>query len=219
MGEASETIQHMCVQTKLLDALFEAIVAPYNHFNFKQPPFESKLCSELIPVQMYLYVCIQRILVNNQDTMQYFSSQYTRTWHSVEERRQEAWRNLLVDQCEDGYGAAVLLGLLFKSSRRILIRLVDDELLERFRSLIMKCGPDPRLINLFASTCWVEGRPVQLFQEACVRKLWMVEASRYTVGATFHESTTEVLTKGLQLPYFYPYRSKPFPSAAFVFLT
>jgi hypothetical protein len=206
-GEVNPAIQNLCVETKLLDALFEAIVAPYNYYFFKKAPFEvSKYCEELIPVQMYLYVCIQRILIHNQDSMEYFSSRFTRTWHSTELRSQEAWRNLLVDQCEDGYGAAVLLGLLFKSSRRILTRIVDDDLLERFRALIRKCGPDPRLISLFASTCYVEGKPVQMFQEACVRKLWMVEADRYAIAATFHESKPDVLKKALTDPYFYPYR-------------
>lgn len=67
-----------------------------------------------------------------------------------------------MDQCEDGFGATVLLALLFKSSSRILHKIVNDDLLERFKSLIKKCGPHARLIRLFASTCWVENRPVGL---------------------------------------------------------
>jgi len=206
-GEINDDVQNLCIETKLLDALFEAVVAPYNQCFFKKPPFETPVTNHLpAAVQKYLYVCIQRILLSNQDSMEYFSSRFVRIWRSSTQREREPWRNLLVDQCEDGFGATVLLALLFKSSSRILHKIVNDDLLERFRSLIKKCGPHPRLISLFASTCWVEGRPVQSFQEACVRKLWMHEEDRYSIAATFHESTIEVLKEGLQDPYFYPYR-------------
>jgi hypothetical protein len=206
-GEVNQSIQKLCVETKLLDAIFDAILAPYNQCFYTEPPFETAPRSKLVPVQMYFYLCIQRILVNNHDSMEYFSSRFSRVWRSEDNRQSEAWRNLLVEQCEDGFGATVLLGLLFKSSRQILTKLVNDDLLDRFRSLIKKCGPDPRLISLFASTCWVEGRPVQSFQEACVRKLWMHEEDRYTIAATFHESSVDVVKRGLEeQSYFYPYK-------------
>jgi hypothetical protein len=113
-------------------------------------------------------------------------------------------------QGEDGFGATVFLAQLFRSSSTILKKLVNDDLLERFKLLIKKCGPQGRLINLFASTCFVEGRPMRGFQEACVRKLWMNPLDRYNIAVTFHETTAEAVVKAyaghspLRFPYGLP---------------
>jgi len=152
-------------------------------------------------------------------------------------RELELWRNLLVDQvglfwlrknwlrrclfdlapresfvsrlsqAEDGCGAIVLLAQLFKSSSFILMKLVNDDLMERFKTLIKKCGPEVRLINIFASMCFAEGRPMRGFQEACARKLWMRPLDRYNFGVTFHETTVEKVqdafrgSEHLRFPY------------------
>jgi hypothetical protein len=138
--------------------------------------------------------------------MEYFSTRLINVWTSPALRERKPWQKVLVDQCEDGYGATVLLALLFTSSRLILHKIVNDGLLEGFKGLIKKCGPHPRLIRLFASTCWVEGRPVKAFQEACVRKLWMVEEDRYAVGVTFHEMQLDVFKQNMPPTLKYPYR-------------
>ena len=101
-------------------------------------------------------------MTDNHDAMTYFIHRTFRIWRSESSRELEPSRNPLLDQCEDGFGATVLLALLFKSSKFILHKIVNDDLLERFKALIAKCGPHPRLIRLFASTCWVENRPVFL---------------------------------------------------------
>lgn len=58
----------------------------------------------------------------------------------------------------------MLLSRLFRSSLTILKRLVNDQMLDAFKLLIKRCGPESRLINLFTSICFVEGRPVRAFQ-------------------------------------------------------
>jgi hypothetical protein len=119
----------------------------------------------------------------------------------------ESFVSRCLPQAEDGFGAIVLLAQLFKSSSFILMKLVNDDLMERFKSLIKKCGPEVRLINIFASMCFVEGRPMRGFQEACARKLWMRPLDRYNFGVTFHETTVEKLqdafrgSEHLRFPY------------------
>jgi hypothetical protein len=95
-----------------------------------------------------------------------------------EKRESGLWRNLIVEQAEDALGATVTLSKLFQNSKAILKKLVNDKLLEKFRNLIVVCGPEPRLINLFKSICFVEGHPVRANQEACIRKLWINDPDR-----------------------------------------
>ena len=62
----------MCVETKLLDALFEAALAPYNRQLFERGPnlpgpFDTEVSAELPgATQKYIYVCIQRICSDNE---------------------------------------------------------------------------------------------------------------------------------------------------------
>ena len=102
-------------------------------------------------------------------------------------RRWGLWRNIIIGQGEDSLGATVTLGQLLKSSEAIAKKLVINDLIDRFKGLIAKCGPELRLINIFGALCFVEGRPSKANQEMCVRKLWMNPADRYAFGATFHE--------------------------------
>lgn len=70
-GQVCSEVQNICVETKLLDVLFEAAIAPYNQCFFRaspEGPFDSIVTSQLpAAVQKYLYACIQvcyRFLVN-----------------------------------------------------------------------------------------------------------------------------------------------------------
>ena len=125
--------------------------------------------------------------------MDYLARKKTRFWKTREERTTQDWSTLIVMQGEDGFGATVLLGRLFAASQAILKKLVNDKLLEAFQALIKKCGPQPRLINLFASICFVEGAPVRVFQEACCRKLWMNVPDRYKYVKVTNKRTNESL--------------------------
>jgi hypothetical protein len=111
------------------------------------------------------------------------------------------------------YGATVLLNILLAGSGAILKRLVNDSLLDRFKDLIKKIGPMPRLINLFASVCFVENRPVRQFQEQCCRKLWLNPHDRYSIGCTLHEminmSDAEMAEAVNKAGGYYPYGEAP----------
>jgi hypothetical protein len=102
-------------------------------------------------------------------------------------RESELWRNIIIDQGEDSLGATVTLGQLLRSSESIVNKLVNNELMDRFKNLVAKCGPELRFINLFTAICYVEGKPSRANQEMCVRKLWMNIPDRYAFGVTFHE--------------------------------
>lgn len=203
-GEPSVTNQMCCYESKLLDALFECTLAPYNRVFWRidsgKGPFTSKAAKRgPAAIQKLLFVCLERIIADNQTIIGYFSQRSTRVWKGPTERTSDLWRNLTVEQSDDESGAAVLLSLLFSTSAEVLGRLVDDDLLERFKVLIKTCGPHRRLINLFASVCFVESAPVRAVQEACIRKLWLSETDRYDVMATFHElPDATVVSKALK---------------------
>jgi len=65
--------------------------------------------------------------------------------------------------------------------------LVDKPMIEKFRDLLRRCGPEVRLVNVFAAVCFVEGHPERMNQEMCLELLWTNLEHRYRFGVTFHE--------------------------------
>jgi hypothetical protein len=71
-GEVNPKIQTLCLQTKLLDALFAAALAPYNRQHFERGagvlgPFASPVTSvQPAATQKFIYLCIQRICFGNE---------------------------------------------------------------------------------------------------------------------------------------------------------
>jgi hypothetical protein len=208
-GDADTRLQKVAFEVKLFDAVFEAALAPYNHAALmgKSSPFDSSDNNEAImAVQKFLYVTIQRIVRSNLLGQDYFARRTSRVWRHItptigadgiseeeedlEEisRHSELWRNIIIDQGEDSLGATVTLGQLLRSSESIVNKLVNNELMDRFKNLVAKCGPELKFINLFTSICYVEGKPSRANQEMCVRKLWMNIPDRYAFGVTFHEN-------------------------------
>jgi hypothetical protein len=107
--------------------------------------------------------------------------------HKEVVRRWEPWRNIIIGQGEESMGATVTLGQLLSSTEQIVKKLVNNELIDRFKNLAVKCGPEVRLVSLFSAVCHIEGQPSRANQEMCVRKLWMNPPDRYAFGVTFHE--------------------------------
>ena len=234
-GEPDLFVQKLCVDVKLLDALFEAALSPYNYSKQalqSSRPFDDPLLKVLPKaIQKFLYVAVQRSLAGNVRSQEYFAKRKSRVWRLVNggnlsadvivedwqeeeaaaaietqgaDMRSEAqftvrrpmdmgsrgwdlWRNILISQGEDSLGGTVTLGQLLEASGAIVKQLVNNELLERFKGLVMKCGPELRLINLFKAICKVEGTPSRANQEMCVRKLYMVPRDRYNFGASIAE--------------------------------
>ena len=210
-GEPNGPMQRVAVDCKVMDAVFDAAVASYNRALWRQRPFEAAPFAEHPrAVQKFLYVAVQRCLHNNRGGQAYFAARAARSWYSPggggggesqaaagrapaapplgpAVRQWVLWRDLVIAQGEDALGATVTLSNLLAASGAIVKKLVNNELLERFKGLVAKCGPEPRLLNLFTATCFVEGRPSSTNQEMCLRKLWMTVADRYAFGATFHE--------------------------------
>ena len=68
-------------------------------------------------VQKLLFVCVQRRLVGNDLATDYFARRSGLAWVGRTPNRgpkHESWSSLLVLQAEDGFGATVLLGQIFK---------------------------------------------------------------------------------------------------------
>ena len=290
-GDPNAKNQKLALDMKLMDAVFEATLAPYNRFR-QAHPFDAPPGSGMPKaVQKFLFVVLQRMCHGNKQALLYISKQTIRTWHSAEAiakpvasaapaavaagdtrakvnsdgaavtydeekqlyycgrsfglgekgaggdsvgvcldyangfrcpacktltakggsdltallkatfddetRASTLWLECLIAQGEDPTGATVTLGKLFSASQLILDKVFGPELLARFVSLVLKCGPEPRLVALFKCICFVEGRPVRANQEQCVRSMWMVEEDRYNVGATFHEIDTAEAWKAL----------------------
>jgi hypothetical protein len=102
---------------------------------------------------------------------------------------------------EDPLGATVTLGQLLSSSKEIVKKLVNPTMIKTFRTLVRRCGPEPRLINIFTAVCFVEGRPEHANQELCLQLLWLDPWDRYGFGATFHECPgAKVVSISLSLP-------------------
>ena len=213
-GEPNAWAQRIAVETKLLDAVFEAALAPYNRALHAARPFEEFAALTTAKknenaegpraLQKFLYVAVQRCMFDNQRAQEYFSSRSSRVWTasspippsmmngvapplSLARKAWGLWRNLLISQAEDALGATVSLGNLLQSSEAIVKKLVNNELFDRFKGLVVKCGPEPRLILLFKSLCFVENKPSFTNQEMCLRRLWMNLPDRYSFGVTFHE--------------------------------
>ena len=257
-GEPDMRMQKMACELKLLDAVFSAAVAPYNYAAAalrRGGPFNSKIpgVELLSAVQKFLFVTVQRCIIGNVWTQEYFASHRARTWqrphdaatdativaansdsaesnamantgeelvdfkdsgsfgeesledkwgtshvmHKEVVRRWEPWRNIIIGQGEESMGATVTLGQLLCSTEQIVNKLVNNELIDRFKNLAHKCGPEVRLVSLFSAVCYIEGQPSRANQEMCVRKLWMNLPDRYAFGVTFHE--VETLPKSIKL--------------------
>jgi len=218
-GEANTAVQKVCLEIKLFDALFNCIIAPYNRVHFKymdgQGAFSSSITkNQPEAVQKYLFVALERVVAKNPDVMEYFARRSSRVWKGPAERGWVKWWNLTVDQADGAAGAADLLGVLFSTSAAILFSLVKGDLLERFKAMIRGCGPQRCIINLFASICSMEGKPMRQFQEDCLRHLWVCEKDRYDVLATFHQlSSAAAVRDALSAEHFpYPFGDTYYPN-------
>lgn len=212
-GTSSHLLQKMCLELKLLDAVFDCTLAPYNYTAGigKQTLFKELSNNENFKsVQKFLYVLIQCMVRDNLLAQKYFTEKCSRTWRLIVppnqrrlsilseenplalaklemEKKYLRWRDLIIDHGEETLGATVTLGQLLHSSETIVQRLVNNDLMVRFKTLVEKCGPELRFINLFNAICFIEGRPSRPAQEMCVRMLWMNPEDRYSFGVTFHE--------------------------------
>jgi hypothetical protein len=211
-GAASHLLQKMCLELKLLDAVFECTLAPYNYTAGvgRRAIFHDLNNSDNFrAVQKFLYVVIQCIVRDNLLAQKYFTEKCSRAWCLISphddtrlsllgddpialvkldmEKKFLRWRDLIIDHGEETLGATVTLGQLLHSSETIVQRLVNNDLMVRFKTLVERCGPELRFINLFNAICFIEGRPSRPSQEMCVRMLWMNPEDRYSFGLTFHE--------------------------------
>jgi hypothetical protein len=143
---------------------------------------------------MCRFVTVQNLVRDNLGSQAYFSRCVSRVWKRKEHnivnpmtRQFDLWHNIIIDQVEDALGATVTLGQLLRSSEKIVKKLVNFGIMDRFKLLVAKCGPDVRFINIFTAVCFVEGKPSRSNQEMCLRKLWMNKPDRYSFLLTFHE--------------------------------
>lgn len=110
----------MMMETKLLDALFEATLAPYNRSFNSARPFETAPASDAPrALQKFIWVAIQKVLQENQRCLEYFTAKKSRSWWPVDVeahtpqpfppilpavRRAALWRDLISVQGEDPLG-------------------------------------------------------------------------------------------------------------------
>lgn len=187
-GDGLVQVQNVCCETKLLDALIDASLAPYNRVRWGKSPFSSAEERDLpMAAQKFIYLAIQRIVGGNPKALNFFLKRTSPVWKESNAFANSPWRELLVPQSLDGAGATVLLALLFRSSKDVHEKLFSDSLLEQYKNWIQRIGPKRRLINFFASMCVLEDSPVIEAQEACVRKLWFNEDDRYSVFLSLHK--------------------------------
>ena len=201
-SEPNTLAQMVAMELKLTDAVFAATLAPYNRgLNNARPFSEPPMNNYPKALMKFLFVALQRSVFSNQTTQLYFCSRSARLWEPETkgglgkatppllpaQRKWKLWQDIIMGQGEDPLGATVTLSQLLSSSRKITEKLVNESMVQSFRALVQRCGPEPRLINLFTAVCFVEGMPERFNQELCFRMLWLEPSDRYTFGATFHE--------------------------------
>jgi hypothetical protein len=74
-----------------------------------------------------------------------------------------------------------------QSSQALVEKIVNAELLEKFKQMIATCGPQLRLVELFSAVCFVAGEAQVANQEMVLRMLWAKRKDRYSALLTFHE--------------------------------
>jgi hypothetical protein len=211
-GESDVRLQNMAYELKLLDAVFDAALAPYNFARitlpdarkyFTTPPGNQKPRA----AQKYLNVVIQRIIDENPASQRYFSSHSARLWFGEAcssetgkgggnlHRSWELWRNAVMSQGEDTLGAMVTVKMLLTASKAIVSKIVNNDSVLRFMELFRQCGPEERLVNLFTAICTVEKRPLRTNQEMILRKLRMNLNDSFDFGVGLYELPAN--TKGL----------------------
>lgn len=181
-GKNNVPLQHMCCETKLIDAVFEAAIAPYNRTGNRvteTTPFKPGTRSGVRPraVEKFLFVVLWRMIDDNLKAISYFGKRVSREWRYADQLKKEKflrdfpkvrgdqrWLETLVHMGDHGYGATVLLSEIFSASSGIMEELVNDGMLEDMKRRITECGPQPRFVKFFSSICFVEGRPQRKVQ-------------------------------------------------------
>jgi len=175
-GAADAEAQRLCVDTKLLDALFEAALAPYNR-SFQRRPFEGAPPGARA-VQVLLFYACRSIVGSCRHAQAYVGRRTSRIWlaelpplsksgrraprvahaeggaHTGEAcRRAEKWVNILVLQASDPLGSTELLTDLVRTAN-VLGSGGAAKFLKLVKELIRTVGPQPRREFLHMFGCF-----------------------------------------------------------------
>ena len=101
-------------------------------------------------VQKFIHVALQKMCHSIAENQYYFVR------HSVVPGdSSRTWMDVLLEQLEAPVGPAVTLSELLTTNEALQRECVTPPLVEKFASMIVELGPQPRLVNFFSAICAV----------------------------------------------------------------
>ena len=129
------------------DPIFDVCVSPSNvpglsmRFNEAQETFEDQAFATIVTVVKLAWKTMEQLFRGNRVSENYFA-------------KQPKWINPgIIDQIADPVGAALTFNRLISQNIDLLENSVDAEIIRAFQGLILKRGPQDRLLSFFCSIC------------------------------------------------------------------